>query len=381
MYTGIIPFRYSLVYLLPFFLIPMYGIRFDMVTKSFVLLALVIIVSGIVNGSDIMEILIFFRYLIIPFSMYYLAIIHIRGKNIVKLIKLSIFVAMIQLPVVIIQRLFYRQLIPLSAVDVIPMDFNFGTFFIKNDPAMSMFLIGVILFVLFDNKNNYFIKRRHLIAVWLTITILLANAIITHFIIIGIWGYYLLRSISVKRLSQVLAAGMIVVGTFYYSGHLDDWILRIKAAASTIEIVDIEKSEDLFFQGGYARAAAIIYYINQPIKILGDGPSKYWSPITGYILGNQGHAFTFYSEVGIIGLLLSYWILFQMTRWKWRSSSAIAKPYFVSIVALTATTQVIMDPAIILAYNIFLSTNLISQNIGRRHYQKKPNGQLLGAGQ
>lgn len=378
MYTGIIPFRYAIVYLLPFFLIPMYGIRFDRVTKSFVLLALVIIISGIVNGSDIMEILIFFRYLIIPYSMYYLAIIYISGKNIIKLIRISIFIAMIQLPVVIIQRLFYRQLIPLSAVDVDPVDFNFGTFFVKDDPAMSMFLIGVILFVLFDHKNNYFVKRRHLIAVWLTMTILLANAMITHIIIIGIWGYYLLRPISVKRFSQVGAAGMIVVGTFYYSGYLDDWILRIKAV-STIEIVDIEKSEQLFFQGGYARVAAIIYYINQPLKILGDGPSKYWSPITGYILGNKGHAFTFYSEVGIIGLLLSYWIFFQMTRWKRRSCSAIARPYFVSMITLTVTTQVIIDPAIILAYNIFLSTNLVSQNIGRRTLSEGPHGQLLEA--
>ncbi len=324
------------------------------------MLALIVVTSGIVNKSSITDILIFFRYIIIPYAMYYLVSLYINHNNVIKVIKYSIILAMLQLPVVIIQRLFYDQLIPFSAVPISATDFMFGTFLVKDDPALSMFLIGVILFLLLDRRNNYFIKRKHFIAAWLTITVLLSNAIITHFILIGIWGYYLLIRLSAKTILHVGVAGLIVMSVFFYSGYLQDWIRTLQGVSSP-ELLYMEGSEEKFLEGGYARGAAVLYYLNQPLKLLGDGPTKYYSPATGeFLLGNKGQLFVFYSEIGLFGLLVSYWIFFRMARYKIGSSPEIARPYFLAIVILTVTTQAINSLGVIFAYNIFLSTNLVS---------------------
>ena len=67
-----------------------------------------------------------------------------------------------------------------------------------------------------------------------------------------------------------------------------------------------ELIEEAFLSGSYGRGAAIAYYLNQDIKWFGDGPSKYFNVFSNIRMrGNTGHIFTFYSEVGLFGWLLS----------------------------------------------------------------------------
>ncbi|GAH40057.1 unnamed protein product, partial [marine sediment metagenome] len=181
-------------------LIPIYGIRSKTVTKLFILFGFLIILSGIINESSLKQILMFFRFIVTPYAMFYLANKFIDHKNIIKILKLSIVIAMIQLPVVIIQKLFYHRLIQYSAVNIAPVDFCFGTFYVSCDPSMSFFLIGIILFLLFDNRNNFFIKKKTFIIIWLTITIFLSNSMIAHLILIFIWCLYFMKNISIKSI-------------------------------------------------------------------------------------------------------------------------------------------------------------------------------------
>jgi hypothetical protein len=110
---------------------------------------------------------------------------------------------------------------------------------------------------------------------------------------------------------------------------------------------------DAFKSGEYNRTAAVLYYINQPIKWFGDGPGKYFDVKTREReLGNTGHVFTIYSEAGLIGLLLSYLIIYYMTRVC--RNKLIANLYFVTILILSFTSNVLGDAGIVLGFNIFL---------------------------
>jgi hypothetical protein len=121
------------------------------------------------------------------------------------------------------------------------------------------------------------------------------------------------------------------------------------------------QDESVFLQGGYSRGAAILFYLSQPLKLIGDGPSRYYDPSTReYSLGNTGQIFTRYSEIGLVGLITSFWILYKIGKSVSFASTSMRIGTFLVICALTLTSSVMSDASIMLAYNIFLRTNLLS---------------------
>ncbi len=355
---GIIPFRPFHVSALALLLVLLYGIRLDRVTRLFVFFTLLIIFSGIINGSSLKQIFYFLRFVIVPYSMYYLIRIYINQQNIKKIINLSIILAMLQLPVVLIQRIFYTQLISLSVIPIEPVDFTTGTFYVKADPALSIFLFGLILFLLFDPKHNYFVRNRMFKAAWFSLTILLSNSMISQLMLFGVWAYYLLRGKKIWAVFSVGLASLALVITLYYLGATQQWLWQLSYVTRQFSIKEVAE-EEIFLMGGYSRGAAILYYLSRPLSLIGDGPSKYYDPLTRtYLLGNKGQIFNFYGEVGLIGLLLGYAILHAMA---YRRGSSVRTRwlYFLIAVGLTITSNVQADASVMLAYNLFLSTGLI----------------------
>ncbi|HEV8270265.1 MAG TPA: hypothetical protein VGQ04_03110 [Chitinophagaceae bacterium] len=241
------------------------------------------------------------------------------------------------------------------------MDFSFGSFYISDDPAMSFFLMGLILFLLFDNDNNYFIKNRLLLAGYFTLGVLLSNSQISNILVILIWGGALLRRFKVKDLIKSLAIVTVAILLLLSLGFYDFLKWKITDALQQVSIDAIQSAAGKNFEEGkYERTAAIYYYLTQPLKVVGDGPSVYYNALNKeFTLGNTGQVFTLYAEVGILGLLFGYLIFFEMSRRK-SASKKMAWGCFLLISALTITTFVLSDASFILAYNIFLKTNLVS---------------------
>ena len=129
-----------------------------------------------------------------------------------------------------------------------------------------------------------------------------------------------------------------------------------------------EGNMEAFKSGEYSRNAAILYYLNQPLKWFGDGPGKYFDVAEReYVLGNRGQAFSFYAEVGIIGLIISYLILFQISRIC--PNKKIGNLYFFSICMLSITSDILSDAGIILAYSIFIFP-IIDKNESKKIEEK-----------
>lgn len=359
-----VPFRMAYVSFLPLSLIPLYGIR---ITKSLfviVLFSIAVLLSAIYNRSSIGELLSFLRFIVIPFAMYYIVTSYVTSKNIQKIIKLCVYVAILQPPLILLQKLFYSKIVQLSGLSIMKVDIGFGSFYIADDPAMSFFVIGMILFLLFDRRNNYFLKMRIPIALWISSAILMANSILLTIVTLAIWLAFLVikmlsrNFILAVSLFSIFSVGAITVLSTSYSDQVQEKLIYLKGVISPENA-----SADLFLEGRYSRSYAVIYYINQPLKLLGDGPSKYYNPLTReYKVGNTGQIFTFYSEIGLLGLVLGYILLFQMTRTS-RSSMIVALPYCITLALLSTTTSIFSDASIMFAYVLFLNTNLVSAQL------------------
>ncbi len=142
-------------------LIPSYGLRIDRVTKLLVAFASLVVLSGLINGSSLVQIFMFMRYVVIPYLIYYLARTYLTPERIRKVLGLAVVLAMLQLPIVVIQRLFAEQLLSLnqSNIAIIPVDFVYGTFYIKSDSVLSFFILCLLAFILFYNEQFKLVRQ------------------------------------------------------------------------------------------------------------------------------------------------------------------------------------------------------------------------------
>lgn len=363
---NIFPFRLFYLAPLALLLIPFYGIKIGTVEKVFLLFLLEILASAIVNHSNAGQILSFLRFIITPYAMYYLCKNYIKEHNIKKIIRLCILVACLQPPLVLIQQTFFEPINSLLPAQTryLPeerMDFSFGTFYISDDPSLSFFMMGLIVFLLFDNDNNRFIKNRLPLAGYFTLGVLLANSQLSNILVILIWVAFLFRRFKLKNLLKSLAIVATAFVLLLSLGLYDFLKWKITDAVQQASLDAIESATGSGFEEGkYERTAAVYYYATQPLKVLGDGPSAYYDALNKeFTLGNRGQIFTLYAEVGILGLAFGYLIFFQMSRRR-TASKKMAWACFFLISALTVTAFVLSDASLILAYNIFLKTNLIS---------------------
>jgi hypothetical protein len=363
---NIFPFR--LFYLAPlvFLLLPIYGVSIGTVEKVFLLFLVEIVISAIINRVSIGQFLSFLRFIGIPYAMYYLCKHYIKENNIKKIIRLCIVVACLQPPLVLIQQTFFEpinSLLP-AATRYLPeesMDFSFGSFYISDDPSLSFFLMGLTVFLLFDTANNQFVKNRLVLAGYFSIGVLLANSQLSNMLVILIWVFFLFRRFQLKNLLKSFAIVTVALGLLLSLGFYEFLEWKISDAMQQTSMDAIESAAGSGFEEGkYERTAAVYYHLTQPLKIFGDGPSAYYDALhKEFTMGNTGQIFTLYAEVGIAGLLFGYLIFFQMSRRR-TASRKMAWGCFILISALTITAFVLSDASLILAYNIFLRTNLVS---------------------
>ena len=309
----IVPYRMNLVSLIVLpLLFLIYGIQIDRVFMTVLLLTLIIIVSAAVNQVSIVQLLLFLRSALFAFLIYSLVRLTLTVDNIAKVIRICVVVAMIQLPIVLLQFMTYDRLPSRITIgmNLGRVDYSFGTFHFKGDPAMAFFLTLLVVFLLFDHKRNYIIRHKWPVVFWLTLTVLVTNSELMKLAMIIVWSVYAIRYFSIRTLLFGTITFTFLASILLLSGALDEIIHDFSySVASNLSTSDA-KTES-FLSGGYGRGAAIAFYLNNDLELIGDGPSRYYDVVTQTrIRGNTGHIFTYYSEVGLIGLLTSYLIFF-----------------------------------------------------------------------
>lgn len=362
----VVPYRMNLVSLLVIPLFFLFGIRIDRVVVVFGLLTVVIFISAIVNQVSIIQLVLFLRSVIFAFLIYSLVRLVVTRDNIVTIIRLCVVVGMVQLPIMLFQIMTYDFLPSrvVKGLGVSRTDYDFGTFHFKGDAAMALFLTLLVIFLLFEHNRNYIIHYKWFVAVWLTLTVLISNAELMKLAIIFVWLVYAIRYFSVRTLIYGAISLTLIISILVFSGVFDEIIDDISHSL-TSNLTASESKTKSFLSGGYGRGAAIAYYLNNKLEIIGSGPSKYYDAINkNYTRGNNGHIFTYYSEVGIIGLLLSYAIFFLIAfpirnghmRVRW-----VGVLMLITLMLQSFTTEILANVSIVLIFSIIALTYLIPE--------------------
>ena len=355
-------YRMGLISFLVIPLLILYGLKVNKITLTYVALTGVIFLSGYLNNTPIFDILTFMRILVFSYLIIRLVELYLNPENISKVIKLCVAIAMLQLPIIGLQRMFYNQMpLPIKQKSIF-IDFDFGTFNLNSDAAMAFFLILLVIFLLFDEKRNYIIRYKWPVIFWLTLTLIIQNSRISRLIIILVWGIYFLTHLKPKNIIYLFIISILIVGVLFASGTFDELLTEITNTIENAISLDPIRTEE-FLTGNYGRSAALNYYLNNDILWFGDGPSKYFNAFSRTRLrGNTGHVFTFYSEVGLMGLVGSILIFFSIafrTRSTRMRISWVSILAFISVTILSFTNQVLNNIGVVLIYCIIVNTYLI----------------------
>ena len=364
----IIPWRMGLASLLviPLFLI--YKFIPNKVIVAYIFLSFFIFISWLINQTSLIGLLLFYRIVIFSFLIYVIVESFVRQKNIERILHICFFVGLIQLPVLLLQRLAYSQLPSRITRTVSRTDFDFGTFNFKGDAAMTYFLLMLIIFLLFDTKRLKVIKHKIFFILWFTFTILVANAEMVKLILIIVWAVYFVINFK-SRISFILFAfsllGFISLGVMGILPTIIENAYKPLRGPILVFIQGegIEANVNKYLEGGYSRAGAIYYYASSEILWFGDGPSIYSNSLSRERLrGNVGHIFTFYSEVGLFATCLTYLIffliMFTIRGWKIRLNVSRVL-MFLTFIIMTFTSQVMNDISFMLIYILMSKVHLL----------------------
>lgn len=354
--TGITASIFSIVILL------LLGIKIDRVTFAFLALTVITILSGMYNGTSIQNIIFFLRNVVFSFLTYNAVQLCITDKNITRIMLWCVRVAIIQLPIVLFQKAIYPQLPTSVHANIASLDIGSGTFDINGDAAMGLFLVLMIIYLLFAPRHNYFIKYKWLISFWLTITIFIAEAELLKLIVAGVFLIFFLLKLRYQKVFRLFVVGLIFMAILATSGVVEK---QIQDLAGTISgsLSTSQMATERFLEGEYARGAALYYYISRGIRLLGDGPSRYYDVQSrSRLIGNTGHLFSFYSEVGLLGWLCSVMIFFLIAFPIKNSKVQVSLSSllnFLALMSITLTTFLMDNIAVLLIFFIMSMTHLI----------------------
>lgn len=294
---------------------------------SFLFYFLIIILSSLTNNSNLSKSIIYLNFAFLPLSTFYFFYInriegYLKSKSYLEFV---LFIASIQLPVLIIQKNFYSQLITLnnSGQNIASFDFLYGSFFIKSDHSLGCFLLIIIIGLLFNiNKINKHIKYRFIISIYLSITLLLAESNISKTLLIATWSIYIFKllyekipnSFSNKKFYIIITSLLLLI-VFYNLRNIE--FITSKLGGTIEKNYTIEKSSYFFEEGTAKRLQIIIVAIYKlDLKYLGDGPYSYFDILTGKFKNtiHFSQIIWTYFDLGILGLILIFMYLYNLVR-------------------------------------------------------------------
>jgi hypothetical protein len=362
-------YRTAVVSLIASPLILRYGLKWTNVTVAYLTLFSVVLFSALLNNSSLAQLVLFLRVLVFSYLIYYVTSLYLNQRTIEHVLRRCIQVGSIQLPIILVQFYGFDYFPAAWTAQSGRIDFGFGTFNYKTDYALAFFLTLLITFLLFDARRAAIVtSRRWWVISWFTLTVMITNSQMTKIALVMVWMVYFVTHLRFRTLMLTISVVPIVLFTVIVAERtgllVESPFGFINNIQRVMEQVGDANPEERFLRGNYDRAAAVQYYMEQGISWFGDGPSAHTNALTGErTRGNFGHLFTFYSEVGLLGWLLSilvfFFITFQITDGKIHISW-IRILIFLSVNILSFTSNIMNDIGVMLSYCIIARYHLLA---------------------
>jgi hypothetical protein len=330
-----------------------FGVPANRVTWLYIALFGTVAMSAWLNGSSSMQLLLFSRSLVASYLIYRLVDMYANAGTLPELLRACVALGALQVPLVALERLLYDYIPAARSGGIIYEDIGIGTF--RDDPSLAFFLLMLVAFLLLSGHRS--VVRRHRIATaWLSFGVMMTNADICKLALLLIWGMYLLSHLSVRTvLASVATAGALITALFAPGvGQA----IQERTESRVVSIFTQSHDAKSYLKGNYARGAALVYYLNRDVLWFGDGPSRFTNVITKVRQrGNTGHAFTYYSEVGLIGWGLSALVFLAIAvPGRLTPMPLLNLAAFMSVQILSFTTEVLNHVGVFLIYCIIVNT-------------------------
>lgn len=328
------------------------------INKGFIILFAGIflsVLSGVLNGSNLFEIILYLRYFLVYFLVY--SFLHYNKHYIPKISTLLFFYFILQLLVVLTQKRFPQEIIELlSFTYVHPIDVIFGTFYIKNDVALNYFIISYMLYIVYYSKTKW-----KLIYILIAIIIvLMSNCKLGQILFIVCLFIYML-SIRNRYKNHIYFITCILVLVVSFLLNHEYFSNKWKAGINDVISPSSKVSEQFLKGETYSKGATIFYIVSKPISIFGDGPGSYYSSTDKKKkIGISGQLFKNYLESGIISVGIFYIFLvynYNINRKKFKFGYQLS--HLLCISSFMITKDVFNDPSMIMIYVLFTTNYLI----------------------
>lgn len=300
-------------------------VRNSKVTRSNIILisllyVCLIIGSGTVNNTELKKIILYFVFPLVPLGVF-LAIDGLIkvGVNVKKLSSLFFKVLiLIQLPIILIQKFGYNFLIKFNNSNqfIGDYDFMFGSFFIKADHSLGFFLLIYLLATIFQyRKGGGGKKMPWLLLAYLCVTILLLESNLTKLLFFIVLTYYGViwanKKVRYSGIVAVFFVGYVMLNLALSVPKIQTELFYLQNKYTVSESVKATER-------GYAkRPQIVISYIQDSLKIIGEGPYDYFNLLTGEFKTtmNFSQLIWTYNDLGIIGVLIIIALLLVIIRY------------------------------------------------------------------
>ncbi|MFD2551534.1 hypothetical protein ACFSQP_06870 [Bizionia sediminis] len=314
---------YISIFIILFFITAYYYTKqiviLNRVVLWFLAFGFLIVLSALTNLTSGLKTVLYLLFFLLPLGVYLFFRINKKEGYISQLFinRLFLIIACVQLPLMMLQKIAYPVLVQInrSGQGIIEADIMFGTFFLKADHALGLFLLLNVFNILENNKNKEITKYPVLIFLYLAFTILYSESNISKLILI---------LISVYSIYKIVPRKLKLIGFFIalaFSTVFISQIKKIKPVQSEIHFIyneyNKEKSIRNFERGIAKRPQVLIAYATHvPLKIIGDGPYSYFNILKGKFTNTQhfSQIIWSYADLGILGLLLLFILLFRLAK-------------------------------------------------------------------
>ncbi len=325
---------------------------------------LLILISAAINQSKIIHLLIYLFFPLLPTFFYVFTKSGIKQKAFFKR-KISlwfIYIALIQLPVVLFQRFSYDFLkgFNKSGQNLIQVDFWFGTFPLKADHALGFFMLLNVLNIYWNNDKLKLTKYPWLIIIWITVTVFLTDTKITQLLLAILFIVHAYMVVPNRvRIIGIITAFVSVVLVILFLQQIP--ILKHEYEYSK-KSYTLKHSKSTYNSGIYARRLNIVlYYMHyRPLTLIGNGPYDYFNFIEGKF--KKTHHFSLliwtYNDLGLLGLitviLFMFFLVKSLSLSNWRTWLI-----FIILMIYSFMTISLFDYAFVVALVLIVNNNLL----------------------
>lgn len=328
--------------------------------------------SALINGSDFLSTNIYLIFPLLPLSVFFFCYINYKECFIsnTKIYSFFLTIGLIQMPIILLQLNFYDFFIQFnfSGKQIDWYDFMFGTFFIKSDHSLSIFLVFLVLIIIL-NKDGFRdkLKLPILTIIYLSITVYIAESNISKaFLTILLFFSFIIP--LYKKYRHTFKFKLVVlfslIALLFAINEIKDAEFMKKRFGGTLDrqfSVEVAQKQYNLKTAKRSQILLLIFSRIEP-KWIGEGPYSYFDIRTGKF--NYTKHFTqiiwSYFDLGIFGVLVVLGYLIAIIKYLDIKKGIPKLIFFGFLLTYTFYTTIYSDIAII--FSLFIIFNKKNPN-------------------